>query len=153
MAEKQNSGKIMGFDEFYGHYVEEYLPQYYLFFPGKGYIVWRLGTGENIELLHVRSFQPGKKLGVRIVRAMLREIGKRKPPFYSVWGFALASNETAIRWYQSMGFNTEECAGPYKGGPSIVFWQSFEKLCEELLAGGDDDPELMSNVVKSQNLR
>lgn len=150
---KQPADREMTLKEFYEHYVESYLPQYYLFFPRKGYIVWRLGTGENFELLHVRAFQTGKGLGIRLVRAMLREIKKRKPPFYSIWGFTRANNKPAIKWYKAMGFNTQECNGPYKYGKSVIFWQSFDKLCEKLLKDDDGDPDLMQNVIKSENLK
>ena len=144
--------KELNFDQFFDHYVREYLPQYYLFFPNKGYIVWRLGTGENIELLHVRAFKTGQGLGPRIIKEMLREIKKSRVPYYSVWGLLLASNEPMIKTYQKMGFNLHECPGPYKHGPSIMMWQSFEKLCEIHLANDTSDPDLTQGVIKSKNL-
>lgn len=144
--------KEMTFEEFYGRYVEKFLPQYYLFAPNKGYIVWRLGTGENAELLHVRAFQTGKGLGQRLVKAMIREL-KKQPPYYSIFGFTLANNEPAIKMYQKAGFETAPCPFPYKGGPAIMFCQSFDILCQKLLANDDGDPELMQGVIKSQNLK
>lgn len=149
----EKAEKYKNFEEFFNHYIKEYIPQYYLFFPGNGYIVWRLGTGENIELLHVRAFQTGKGLGPRLVKAMLREIRKRKHPYYSIWGIMLAKNEPVIKMYQKMGFNTQKCDGPYKHGPSVMMWQSFELLCENLLKDDDGDPDLMANVIKSDNLK
>ncbi len=140
------------FKEFEEHYVKKFLPQYYLFSPRYGYIVWRLGTGENVELLHVRSFIPRQGIGTRLVRAMLRELMKNKP-YYSIFGFTLANNVIARQWYHSMGFNTQECGGPYKGDKSAIFWRSFEVLCEKLLKDDDGDPELMQNVIKSENLK
>lgn len=144
--------KEMDFKEFEERYVKKFLPLYYVFSPRHGYIVWRLGTGENMELLHVRSFVSGQGIGTRLVKAMLRELKKNKP-YHSVFGFTLASNTTARRWYHSMGFNTQECDGPYKGGPSVMFSQSFDVLCVKLLTGDDGDPELTQDIVKSENLR
>ena len=146
------TGKAFTFDEFYGHYVKKYLPQYYMFFPNRGYIVWRFGTGENIELLHIRSFKTGQGLGQRLIKAMLREI-KRHPPYHSVFGMTLASNTSAVKLYQKAGFNTMECPFPYKDWNSIVFYQSFDVLCQTLLADDDGDPHLVQNVVKSESLR
>lgn len=147
-----NTNKAFTFDEFHGHYVEKYLPQYYMFFPNRGYIVWRLGTGENVELLHIRSFETGHGLGQRLVKAMLREL-KKNPPFHSVFGMTLASNSPAVKMYQNAGFNIMECPFPYKGGNSVVFYQSFDVLCQKLLANDEGDPDLMQNVVKSDCLQ
>ena len=143
--------KEMNFKEFEERYIEKFLPQYYLFSPRYGYIVWRLGTGENVELLHVRSFTPRQGVGTRLVKAMLRELIKNKP-YYSVFGFSLANNTIAHEWYHSMGFNTQECGGPYKGDKAVIFWQSFDVLCKKLLKNDDGDPDLMQDVVKSKNL-
>lgn len=149
---RPQSDKPMNFEGFYGHYIEKYLPLYWLFSPSCGYIVWRFGTGENVELLHVRSFASGQGIGTRLVKAMLRELQKNKP-YYSVFGFTLASNAKARRWYHGMGFNTQECGGPYKGDPSVMFSQSFDVLCVKLLTGDDGDPDLMKDAVKSKNLQ
>lgn len=151
-TEKQNNEGKMTFDEFYKRYVEKFLPQYYLFFPGKGYIVWRFGTGENVELLHIRAFKTGHGLGRRLIRAMIREL-KNNPPYHSVFGFALENNEPAIKMYQKTGFETTSCPFPYKGGPAVIFCQKFDSLCKNLLADDDGDPELMDGVIKSENLK
>ena len=143
--------KEFTFGEFYSHYIKKYLPQYYMYFPGHGYIVWRFGSGENIELLHIRSFKIGQGLGQRLIKAMLRE-NKNHPPFHSVFGMTLASNTSAIKMYTKAGFKTMECPFPYKGGNSIIFYQRFDVLCQTLLADDLGDPSLMENIIKSECL-
>lgn len=144
--------KEFSFEDFYSYYIEKYLPQYFMFFPGVGYIVWRFGTGENVELLHIRSFKTGHGFGQRFVKCMLREL-KKTPPYYSVYGMTLASNLPAIKLYEKLGFITMECPFPYKEGNSVVFYQEFEILCQNLLDNDDGDPTLMRKVIKSGNLR
>lgn len=146
--EKRDTDKEMNFEEFFGHYVQKYLSQYYMFFPGRGYIVWRFGTGENVELLHIRSFKTGQGLGPRLVKVMLREL-KKNPPFYSIFGMMLAANEPVIKMYQKMGFNTMECPFPYKGGNSVMMYQSAPSPTSKRMAiGGTFSLKEMGGISK-----
>jgi len=97
----------------------------------EGYIVWRLGTGGNVELLHIRSFQKGKGIGRRLVIAMLMEL-KKSPPYYSVYGFTRVANEGAVKFYKALGFHVEITDAPYKKGEAVLFSQSYNKLLRNL---------------------
>ena len=105
-----------------------------------------------MELLHIRSFKTEHGFGQRFVKCMLREL-KKTPPFHSIFGMTLASNLPAIKMYEKLGFNTMECPFPYKGGNSVVFYQGFDVLCQNLLDNDDGDPALMREIIKSENLR
>lgn len=143
--------KKFTFDEFHAKYVAKFSPQSYLFSPTYGFIVWRLGTGENVELLHIRVFKSGQGHGTKLISAMINEL-KKNPPFYSIFGFTLKSNTAAITMYKKAGFNIAECPFPYKGGPATVFSQSFEELCLMEIHEKTNFADLMINVVKSNNL-
>lgn len=145
--DSSSQDKKFNFSEFEAKYVNKFLPQYYLFFPEHGYVVWRFGTGENIELLHIRSFKPG--YGQKIIAAMINEL-KKNPPFYSVFGFALKANTAALKMYSKAGFNLADCPYPYKGGPATIFSQSFEILCKKDFS---IDSDMMNTVIKSKNLK
>jgi hypothetical protein len=99
-----------------------------------GYIVWRLGTGENIELLHLKSFKDGG--GFRLVRLMLNELLKT-PPYSSVFGFTRIVNTEAHRFYEKCGFTLSMVDGIYADGRAVVFSAKFEKLCEKQLDGSE----------------
>lgn len=140
--------KTFNFQEFYNHYISLYLDQYFIFIPNVGYIVWRYGTGENVELLHIRSFETGKGTGPKLVKVMLRELQK-KPPFFSIFGFMLASNEPVIKMYRKMGFNTMEIPAPYKGCSSVMICQSYDVLCSNLMdEQGKKDADKMIDDAK-----
>lgn len=94
-----------------------------------GYIVWRTGTGLNIELLHIRSYLKGIGIGRRLVYDMLRSL-KSSPPYHSVFGFTRSSNTEAQRFYGALGFNLQPFMGLYKEGTAVLFWQSYEALVE-----------------------
>lgn len=96
-----------------------------------GFIVWRNGTGMNVELLHIRATIKRKGVGTKLVRLMLNRL-KKKPPYYSVYGFSVGANRGAIEFYRHLGFHTEVLSGPYKRGKSVLFYQSFVKLCRNV---------------------
>lgn len=97
----------------------------------EGYIVWRLGTGGNAELLHIRSFIKGKGIGRKLVKAMLLKL-KTNPPYYSVYGFTREANENAIAFYRALGFHVEITDSPYKKGRAVLFSQSYKVLLRKL---------------------
>lgn len=97
-----------------------------------GYIVWRLGTGGNVELLHIRSFKKHIGAGTELIRTMLRRL-KQNPPYFSVYGFSVATNEEAVSFYRRLGFHVEIVTGPYLEGKAALFSQSYDMLCQKLL--------------------
>jgi GNAT superfamily N-acetyltransferase len=92
-----------------------------------GYIVWRNGTGMNVELLHIRAFVKRKGIGTKLFRLMLEKL-KENPPYYSVYGFSVGVKRGAVSFYRHLGFHTEVLSGPYKKGESVLFYQSYKKL-------------------------
>jgi hypothetical protein len=94
-----------------------------------GYIVWRRATGNNVELLHIRTYVPGKGTGRLLIQSMLRELQKN-PPYATVFGMTRVSNHRAKSFYTGMGFTLSKVNGIYADGEAIVFSQSYSKLME-----------------------
>jgi len=102
----------------------------YLYNKNEGYIVWRVGTGENVELLHLRTFVKRKGYGRKLVYGMLESL-KEKPPYHSVFGFTRTSNLEAQEFYGALGFNLQEIDGLYRDGQAIMFWKEYSQLVKE----------------------
>jgi ribosomal protein S18 acetylase RimI-like enzyme len=96
-----------------------------------GFIVWRRGSGLNVELLHVSAKQHGQGLGLRLIRLMVDELARR-PPYHSVFGFTRSVNEQAMAFYRNLGFTLTEVPSVYRDGTSVLFSQSFASLRDRL---------------------
>lgn len=94
-----------------------------------GYIVWRRGTGDNVELLHLRTFSPGKGTGRELVKAMLKKLLDR-PPYATVFGFTRTVNLASQEFYKALGFELTEVKGVYADGTAVLFSQTFKILLE-----------------------
>ena len=94
-----------------------------------GYVVWRTGTGNNTELLHIKTFISGKGTGSELVKAMLIKL-KENPPYATVFGFTRTVNQASQDFYKALGFELSEVKGVYEDGTAIVFSQLFTKLLE-----------------------
>lgn len=94
-----------------------------------GFIVWRLGTGENFEILHLKAFVPRMGVGRSLLKKALARM-KRKPPYATVFGFTRSSNTAAIEFYKAMGFDLTEVKGVYADGTAVLFSQEYKKLLE-----------------------
>ena len=46
----------MKLEIFKNKYIDPFYGLEYIYIEEEGYIVWRVGTGENIEMLHLRTF-------------------------------------------------------------------------------------------------
>ena len=119
----------MKFQNFKDKYLAGFDELKYIYEEGKGGIVWRLGTGWNIELLHIRAFEEGKGHAKMLLGMMIKELEK-DPPYHSVFGFALEERKHLLSIYPKLGFHIEVNDGPYKDSKAILFWQKFEKLKE-----------------------
>lgn len=120
--------KVFDFAEFEKKYLEPFRELHYVFWPEKGFIVWRLATGENVELLHLRSFKFGRGYAKELIAEMVKQLEKN-PPYYSVFGFSLNNRPELKEIYKRLGFNTtEDIEPPYKGSRSVIFWQDFQTL-------------------------
>lgn len=131
-----SNGNFINYHEFSQKYLFPFGTIRHYYSKDSGYIVWRLGTGENAELLHIRTFHKGRGYGRELVYHMLDQLSYN-PPYYSVFGFTRTSNEEAQRFYGALGFNLHLVDGLYAEGTAIMFWQSYERLLAEKLKHGD----------------
>lgn len=92
-----------------------------------GFVVWRRGTGDNVELLHIRTFNPGRGDGRRLFHIMLNRLATR-PPYHSIFGFTRVGNEEAKAFYGALGFHLQIVEGLYAEGRATIFWQKYEVL-------------------------
>ncbi len=115
--------------EFVVDYVYQFDRCRYEYDAERGFIVWRLGTGRNVELLHVRSFVLRQGNGRRLVYKMLDKLAGA-PPYFSVYGFTRTSNERAGGFYESLGFKLQPVEGLYKDGTAVMFWADYRTLME-----------------------
>lgn len=119
--------------EFYNirtKYIKPYSKPTYFYSKERGFIVWRLGTGSNVELLHIRSSSQRKGHGRSLLYHMLDSLKLEMTPYHSVFGFTRVSNDRAKEFYEAMGFNLQLVNGLYKDGQALMFWQEFTKLLE-----------------------
>lgn len=92
-----------------------------------GYVVWRRGTGDNVELLHLKSKASGG--GTRLLRGMLEAL-EENPPYSTVFGFTRLVNDKAHSFYLKCGFDLTMVQGVYADGHAIVFSAPYSDLRE-----------------------
>lgn len=102
-------------------------------YDGIGYIAWRRGTGDNVEITWLRSDQKRAGTGRRLLQAMLRRLRDENPPYCSVYGFTRSSNVDAIAFYRAMGFTLSPVKGVYADGEALVFSARFRDLVRQHL--------------------
>lgn len=124
---------------------EEFLAKYIYPFSGisyimdyRGCIVWRTGTGGNIEILHITASHKRRGYGTQLFIDMLYNIIDA-PPHYSIFGFTRVDNKEAHLFYEALGFKVEPAHGLYKEGECRMFWSPFQKL-RKLYLGEEDGP-------------
>jgi RimJ/RimL family protein N-acetyltransferase len=108
--------------------IDPYCRASYRLLPDGSYIVWRVGTGENVELLHLRVVNQNEGTGTALFRMMLEAL-RENPPYYTVFGFTRSSNRVAQAFYHYMGFDLAEVKGVYRDGSAILFSREYEDLC------------------------
>lgn len=92
---------------------------------GYGYIVWRVGTGGNVELLHIRASPQGS--GADLLREMVKRL-ESAPPYKTVFGFTRTCNAAALEFYRRNGFSLSRVEGVYADGEAVVFSQDYDRL-------------------------
>lgn len=107
--------------------VENFQGVRFLSYPKRGYIVWRKGTGDNVELLHIYSNERRKGFGTKLIRQMVSQLLKT-PPYHTIFGFTRTGNLEAQSFYTSLGFVMSRVHGVYKDGEAFVFSQPFSQL-------------------------
>lgn len=93
-----------------------------------GYIAWRMGSGLNTELLHLKAFSPGNGAGKRLLKVMLTKL-LTDPPFCTVFGFTRSINIEGRLFYADMGFELSPVTGVYRDGSAVLFSQEYKRLC------------------------
>jgi len=119
----------LDYDCFKQRYIQPFKKLDFCYALGRGFIVWRLGTGANVELLHIRAFEPRRGHGRKLFYRMLEQLGNR-PPYYSVFGFTRVSNERAAEFYKALGFNLQSVTGLYADGEAVMFWRKYQDLLD-----------------------
>lgn len=117
----------MNYDQFYKTYISEFKELNFIFEQDYGFIVWRIGTGNNIELLHIKTFKKRQGIGKALIIKMLEEL-KTNKPYHSIFGFTRIDNLEAEKFYLALGFNIQNINGIYKDGKCKIFWSSYEDL-------------------------
>ena len=102
---------------------------------GLGTIVWRTGTGGNVEILDIRAKTYGEGKGRELLSQLLHSL-KSCPPYATVFGFSRVGNADAHMFYCTMGFDLSRVDGVYADGEAIVFSQLYTVLCDMHLHGG-----------------
>jgi ribosomal protein S18 acetylase RimI-like enzyme len=94
-----------------------------------GFIVWRVGTGGNVEILHLKTETARQKTGTHLLKTMLERL-KERPPYATIFGFSRVSNEAAHAFYRAMGFELTRVKGVYDEGAAVVFSARYSDLME-----------------------
>lgn len=94
-----------------------------------GYIVWRTGTGGNVEVLHLKADPPMRGTGTSLLREMLLTL-ESDPPYATVFGFTRVGNMAGRAFYKSSGFTLVEVPGVYAEGRAVLFTAVYGELFE-----------------------
>jgi hypothetical protein len=84
--------------------IDPYCRASYRLLPDGSYIVWRVGTGENVELLHLKVVNQNEGTGTALFKMMLEAL-RENPPYHTVFGFTRGYNSVAMEFYLAMGFD------------------------------------------------
>lgn len=108
----------------------------------EGYVAWRIGTGWNLEILHLRANTPrmgiGTELFLKVLRWATDKYGQldlysieEEHKLQTVYGFTRVSNLAAQSFYLSMGFDLQKVRGVYSEGEAILFSAKTENLLQK----------------------
>ena len=114
--------------------LESYAEVSYIWREDLGYIVWRNGTGDNLEFLFIEVVEQGKGKGVELYRLMAKKIledGKR--PYHSIYGFRLTGNTKAGKFYQKMGWHQVDFGQAiYGGDKTTLMWMEWNEFLTKI---------------------
>ena len=86
-----------------------------------GYISWRYGTAENVEITDIRVDEKRRGHGTELLRKFVNSF-KDNPPRI-IYLFTKRHNEDARKFYDAIGFGGSE-----KMGDNILYWQYHDSL-------------------------
>lgn len=106
----------------------------FIYDPSLGYIAWHYSTGDNIEVLYIEANVVGIGAGGTLYQRMIETLLERgEKSYHSVFGYRLASNETARKFYHKLGWTQVNLGQSiYAGDDTVVMWITWEKLLERL---------------------
>lgn len=92
-----------------------------------GYVLWRRGTGDNVELTHLYAWPPRRGHGRRLLVRMLETL-RTQPPYATVYGFTRYGHRGAQDFYAGVGFTLSYVEGVYGEGYATLFSCRYDEL-------------------------
>jgi ribosomal protein S18 acetylase RimI-like enzyme len=113
----------------------------YFYDPEMGYLVWRVSTGENVEMLFVEAATMNRGLGRKLYQRFVKILqGQDKEPYHSVFAFRLGSNEVAKRFYDKMEWTQVDLGQSiYRDDHTVLMWITWQDLIKNLGANDEDN--------------
>ena len=90
-----------------------------------GFLAWRRGTAENIEIFDIYARPHRQGYGTELVRLLVEKF--LKTPDKIIFGFTVETNTDAQAFYQAIGFNLIHGMGRH-----CLFWQRVKQLYETI---------------------
>lgn len=100
-----------------------------LYLPDKGYIAWKIGTGENYEIILVESYGNHSGHGKEVFNQFLDKL-QSNPPYESIYVFFRWNNKIAKNYYKKIGFKIKRLRGIYKDKLAGIGYNSYKNLYE-----------------------
>ena len=82
--------------------IEKFADLHYIYFKDEGHLVWRFGTGYNIEILDIEAYKKRQGIGTKLIRELVSGLGEN--PSVSIFGFTKEINDDAKSFYKALGF-------------------------------------------------
>ena len=104
--------------------MEKFTEVNYLFFKESGHLIWKYGTGGNVEIFDIEAYEKGKGIGKKLVKGLVDKL-KENPP-HSIFGFTAKKNINAQGFYKALGFDLIEIENLYPKG-AYIFSMTYKK--------------------------
>lgn len=102
----------------------------------EGYIAWRRGTGDNLEMLLTEASEKGQGFGTELFRKMIYKIEETKEdyyPYYTVYDWILGERVPAQKFFEKLGFKLFHLGhSVYRDDDTILAVIPYAKLKENL---------------------
>jgi len=108
--------------------LRKYKDAEYIYDHETGYIVWRYGTGDNLEILFLVSAEKRKGNATHLCRMMIHKLescGER--PYHSLFLFRLAGNVESQAFFTRLGFKEVNLGRSiYGGDDTVILWIAWD---------------------------
>lgn len=106
----------------------------YIYDADVGYLVFRIGTGDNVEALFLEVAEKRKGYGTELYRRMVQRMVERgEKPYHSVFAFRLTGNEEAKAFYDRLGWKQQDIGSSvYRSDGTTLMWIAWDDLCKRL---------------------